>query len=212
MTTPLADATAPACVICHRALWTDEQHRYACPPCTLRIAGDLAAIPGLYAQLPTVLAPGSGSGGPAVSGSRTAPLPLRLEPLSLHARGGVTATLQSWIEDWHETLGYQPQRWTGGLQQQCEQAVARLQLLLPWASEEHPAVDDFAREVRELRRACERQITGEPAERKIRLACPCGRILAVTLDTLGRECGCGVRYGRAELFDLPLADRRQVAA
>ncbi|MGW3491959.1 hypothetical protein, partial [Streptomyces sp. NPDC001054] len=206
------DATAPACVICHRTLWADEQHRYACPPCTLRIAEDLAALPGLYAQLPTVLAPGSGNGGPAVSGSRTAPLPLRLEPLSLHARGGVTATLQSWIEDWHETLGYQPQRWTGGLQQQCEQAVARLQLLLPWAAEEHPAIDDMAREIRELRRACERQITGEPPERRIRLACPCGRVLAVTLDTLGRECGCGVRYGRAELFDLPLAERRQVAA
>ncbi|WP_432091052.1 hypothetical protein [Streptomyces sp. NRRL F-5630] len=212
MTTPLADATAPACVICHRTLWVEEQHRYACRPCTLRISGDLAAIPNLYAQLPTVLAPGSGNGGPAVSGSRTAPLPLRLEPLSLSARGGVVTVLQTWLADWHEALAYRHPRWQGGLQEQCEQVVARLQLLLPWAAEEHPAMKEFADEVRDLRGACERQITGEPRARRIHVTCPCGRTLAITVDTLGRECGCGQRYARGELFDLPLADRRQVAA
>lgn len=207
------DATAPSCTICHHTLWADEQTRMACRPCTLRISGDLSALPALYAQLGDALMPTGSPDGPAVSGSHTAPLPLRLEPLSLAARGGVVTVLQTWLVDWHELLDYRHPRWEGGMQGQCEQVVARLQMLLPWAAEKHPAIGEFAHEVGQMCRACERQITGEPAPRTIPLACPCGTILRVTLDTLGRHCaGCGEQYGREELFGLSLAERRQVAA
>lgn len=208
----LADATAPICTICRHTLWADEQHRMVCRPCTLRISGDLAALPGLYGQLGDALMPTGSADGPAVSGSHTAPLPLRLEPLSLAARGGVVTVLQTWLVDWHETLEYRYPRWEGGLQEQCEQAVARLQILLPWAAEEHPAVAEFAHEVGQLRRQCTAQVTGERAPRTIPLGCPCGTILRVTLDTHGRHCGgCGEQYDRGQLFDLPLADRRAAA-
>ncbi|RZF06001.1 hypothetical protein [Streptomyces albidoflavus] len=201
-----------ACVVCLSDLWQDEAGRLACRRCTDRISDDLAALPGLYSQLGGALMPGSGAGGPAVSGSRTAPLPLRLAPLSLAARGGVVTVLQTWLVDWHEALGYRHPRWEGDLIGQCRQAVARLQLLLPWAAEEHPAIDEFAAEVRQLRRQCVAQVTGERPVRTVAVACPCGATLRITLDTLGRRCVCGEQYGREALLGLPLAERRQVAA
>ncbi|WP_440571630.1 hypothetical protein [Streptomyces sp. KR2] len=201
-----------ACVVCHSALWHDELGRMACHRCTDRISADLAALPGLYVQLGGALMPGSGAGGPAVSGSRTAPLPLRLAPLSLSAKGGVVTVLQQWVEDWHTCLEYEAPTWKGDLAAQCHQAVARLQLLLPWAVESHPAVDDFAEEVRQARAECEQAITRERPVRTVAVACPCGAVLRITLDTLGRRCTCGAQHGREALLDLPLAERRQVAA
>ncbi|MET7924764.1 hypothetical protein ABZT43_12360 [Streptomyces sp. NPDC005349] len=204
----LDDATAPHCTICHRGLFADELGHHACRPCTRRIDEHLAAIPGLYARLSGALAPGSGSGGPAVSGSRTAPLPLRLEPLSLAARGGVVTVLQTWLIDWFELLGFRHPRWEGGLQDQCDDVVDRLRINLPWAAASHPAVDEFAREISQLRRQCETQVTGERPPRRVRVACPCGQPLAFTLDTLGLRCpNCQTQYGHSELLSLPLAER-----
>ncbi|MFD7861838.1 hypothetical protein [Streptomyces sp. NPDC059783] len=207
----LDDATAPACTICHRSLYADELTAYACRPCTDRVDLDLRALAGadgLYARLGTRLAPGSSSGGPAVSGSRTAPLPLRLEPLSLMARGGVVTVLQTWLVDWHELLGWNHPRWRGGLQQQCDDVVHALRVNLPWAAGSHPAVAEFAHEVGQLRRQCERQITGDRPARIVPVACPCGTVLRITLDTAGARCaGCGAQYGHTELMQLPLAAR-----
>ncbi|MEU7377661.1 hypothetical protein [Streptomyces albidoflavus] len=204
--------TTAACVVCHSALWQDELDRMACRRCTLRISDDLSALPGLYEQLGGALAPGSRAGGPAVSGSRTAPLPLRLAPLSLSAKGGVVTVLQTWLVDVHELLEYPHPRWEGDLVGQCRQVVARLQLLLPWIAENHPAVDEFAREIRQLRGQCVAQVTGERPVRTVAVACPCGATLRITLDTLGRRCTCGEQYGREALLGLPLAERREVAA
>lgn len=211
----LDDAPAPTCTVCCRALYADELGHQACRPCTDRTDLDLRALAGsdgLYAKLGGRLMPGSGSGGPAVSGSRTAPLPLRLEPLSLIARGGVVTILQTWIVDWHEHLDYRHPRWEGNLQQQCDQAVKRLRVLLPWAAEAHPAFDEFAREIGQLRRQCEAQVDGERPPRRVRVACPCGQTLGFTLDTTGLRCpNCQTQYGHSELLDLPLAERRAAA-
>ncbi|MCX4786497.1 hypothetical protein OG369_09965 [Streptomyces sp. NBC_01221] len=211
----LAEATAPACLICHRGLYADELGRYACRLCTDRIDEHLRALAGrdgLYARLGGRLAPGSGGSGPAVSGSRSAPLPVRLEPLSLIARGGVVTILQTWLVDWHDLLAWGHPRWQGGMQQQLDQVVRALRVNLPWAAGAHPAIDEFAREVGQLRRQCEQQVTGERRPRTIPLACPCGQILRITLDTAGARCsGCGEQYGHSELMDLPLAERRIAA-
>lgn len=205
------DVTAPACTICRRGLYADELGHQACRPCTDRIDRDLRALAGddgLYARLSGRLMPGSGSGGPAVSGSRTAPLPLRLEPLSLIARGGVVTILQTWIVDWHELLGYQHPRWEGGLQQQCDQAVNRLRTLLPWAAERHPAFDEFAREIGQVKRQCEAQVTGERPPRRVYVICPCQQRLGFTLDTPSLRCpNCQQQHGHSDLLDLPLAER-----
>jgi len=201
-----------ACTVCLRDLYENELGHQACRPCTDRVDANLRALAGadgLYARLADSLHPGSGSSGPAVSGSRTAPLPVRLDPLSLAARGGVVTVLQTWLIDWHDLLGYRHPRWDGDLQQQLDQVVGRLRILLPWASEQHGAFAEFALEVGQLRRQCEAATGGEKPPRRVGVSCTCGRTLKVTLDTAGVRCpDCSTQYGHSEALQLPLAERR----
>ncbi|MEU0393841.1 hypothetical protein ABZ208_13860 [Streptomyces sp. NPDC006208] len=203
------------CTVCHRDLYADELGYQACRPCETRTDMNLRALggeDGLYARLGSRLAPGSSSGGPSVSGSRTAPLPVRLEPLSLLARGGVVTILQTWLIDWFELLQFRHPRWQGDMQQQCDQVVKALRVNLRWAAEVHPAFAEFALEVGQLRRQCEAQVTGEKRARVIPVACPCGQTLRITLDTAGVRCpGCSEQYGHTEALSLPLAERRAAA-
>lgn len=207
---PLADYQWPTCS-CGRQLRQDELGRVSCRLCQDRVDLALRQLPGpngLYASLATVLAPGAGRSIGPVSGSRTAPLPLRLEPLSLQARGGVVTVLQAWLVDWHELLGWLHPRWEGGMQQQLDQVVHALRVNLEWAATSHPAFDEFASEVSQLVRQCERQITGERQERPVHVVCPCGTVLRVTVSTPGARCrGCDAQYARTEVLDLPLAVR-----
>lgn len=199
-----------ACTVCSTGLYDTEQQ--TCRPCTERVAANLAALAGpdgLYARLSASLHPGSRTGGPTVSGSRTAPLPLRLDPLSLAARGGVVTILQTWLIDWHETLGYRHPRWDGDLQQQLDQVVGRLRNLLPWAAAEHGAFEEFAGETAQLRRQCEAATGGERGPRRFGVTCPCGATLKITIESPGKHCdACGAQYDRQQLFGLQLAERR----
>jgi hypothetical protein len=206
---PLADYAWPTCG-CGRQLRQDELDRVACRLCQGHVDQALRQLPGsngLYAQLATRLMPGRGGDGLVVSSSRTAPLPLRLEPLNLMARGGVVTVLQEWLVAWHEHFGWRHPRWKGDLQQQLADVVSALRVNLEGAAT-HPAFGDFVQEVTALVRQCERQITGERKERPIAVACPCGGILRVTISTPGTRCrGCDTQYARTEVLDLPLASR-----
>ncbi|MGW0626447.1 hypothetical protein [Streptomyces sp. NPDC002758] len=208
---PLDDYEWPACQGCTRPLRHDELGRQSCRLCQDRVDTALRQLPGrdgLYARLATRLMPGRGGDSIVVSASRTAPLPLRLEPLSLMARGGVVTVLQTWQIDWHEQLGWRHPRWDGGLQQQLDQVVRALRTNLEWAASQHPAFGEFAQEVTGLVRQCERQVTGERKERPIAVACSCGATLRITVSTPGARCGgCGTQYARTEVLDLPLAAR-----
>lgn len=208
----LDDAPAPQCTVCHCGLYDTEFGHQACRPCTERADQNLRALAGsegLYARLSASLHPGSGNGGPSVSGSREAPLPLRLQPLSLAARGGVVTILQTWLIDWHDLLGYRHPRWDGDLQQQCDQVVKRLRVLLPWAAEQHGAFAEFAGELASVVRQCEAATGGERGPRKFGVTCTCGATLKITIESPGKRCEtCGAQYDRRELFDLQLAERR----
>lgn len=205
------DAPVPTCTACPRHLHADEIGRYACRPCQHRAdhaLRQLAGPTGLYARLHTVLAPGRAGSLAPVSGSRSAPIPVRLEPLSLTARGGVVTVLQTWQVDWHDRLGWLHPRWEGGLQQQLDQVVHALRANLDWAASSHPAFPEFLHEVTQLVRQCELAITGERKERRVSVVCPCGAPLSVTISTPGARCrGCDTQYGRSEVLDLPLATR-----
>lgn len=205
----------PACTVCHRDLWANEVGRYACRACQDRADRNLFALPGrygLYAQLGKCMAPGASISDGRASRGRTAPLPVRLAPLSLAARGGVVTVLQTWLVDWHETLGWHHPRWEGDLQQQLDQVVAALRSNLDWAATSHPAFAEFADEVASLVRDCRRQVTGERPERRIAVACACGSVLHVTVSTPGARCrACGSQYDRAAVLELPLAVRASAA-
>jgi hypothetical protein len=206
----LQDYEWPTCG-CGRQLRHDELGRVSCRLCQERVDGALRQLPGpggLYAQLATRLVPGRGGDGPVVSVSKTAPLPVRLEPLSLMARGGVVTVLQTWLVDWHEQLGWRHPRWQGDLQRQLDGVVRALRANLEWAATSHPAFWEFGVEISGLVRQCERQITGERQERPIAVTCPCGSVLRVTVSTPGARChGCDTQYARSEVLDLPLAAR-----
>lgn len=221
---PLDDYRWPACG-CGRQLRQDELDRASCRICQARADAALSKLPGpvtyrtdsrgerklesgLYAALAATLKPGRSGDNVVVSASRTPPLPLRLMPLSLTARGGVVTVLQEWQVAWHEHFGWRHPRWRGGLQQQLDDVVAALRVNLEGAAGSHPAFADFTHEVCALVRQCERQVTGERPERPVAVSCPCGTVLRVTVSTPGCRCrGCGVQYTRSEVLNLPLAQR-----
>lgn len=206
-----ADYQWPRCTACARNFRPEELGRVACRICRDRADDNLAELAGrygLYAQLADCLAPGSTQKDGRAAGGRTAPLPVRLAPLDLAARGGVVTVLQTWLVDWHETLGWTHPRWQGDLQGQLDQVVDALRKNLDWAASSHPAFAEFADEVASLVRACRRQVTGERPERRISVACPCGSVLRVTVSTPGARCaGCSTQYDRVGVLELPLAQR-----
>jgi hypothetical protein len=175
-----------------------------CDPDRDRLGRVLGEIVELYALLPGQLMPGQASG-PRVSGSREAPLPLRVDPLDLTmpARAGavsdglgdqvgylsVAAVLDSWVRDWRETIRC-------GSVNPCPTVpeLARwLRTWLPTACDEHKAVDEFTTEVfalaATLRRTC-----GLAEVKPELLDAACARCDSVSLHRLPGEdrIECGV--------------------
>lgn len=72
------------CVLCQRA---SVAHTQVCDPCRETLDWRLGDIVELYALLPDLLEPGADAGRPKVSGSRDAPLPVRLDVLTLTGPG-----------------------------------------------------------------------------------------------------------------------------
>jgi hypothetical protein len=206
--------TPPACTVCGCGLYDTELHRQACTPCERRASENLAALAGpngLYTRLSASLTRGSSSGGPAVSGSRTAPAPVRLEVLNLMTeRGPVISPLEAWVRDW-EAYGRAAVNESGTLHQRLDHAVQTLRFNLNWAAANHPAFADFADELYVIVRRC-RSATGEEKPPiKVPVACRCGQILRVALDMDGIECRhCHAEYGHAEM--LQLTPTRRAAA
>lgn len=141
-----------ACTICRRA--TDpERDPIRHQRCADRLRANLVDIPGLYALMGAVLMPGSVGGTGRVSGTRTAPLPVRIEPLELRARGGIIAVMASWEADWREMRDFAPAQ-RGISERDLAAIVLWLRAHLPWAIEHHPGVDEFAGEVRDVVQQC----------------------------------------------------------
>ncbi|WP_432137624.1 hypothetical protein [Streptomyces sp. bgisy154] len=205
------DAPAPRCTICPRQLLDHETGRYVCLPCEQRIDRDLQAIAGpagLYARLCLRIQPGRRGGAPAVSGTPGRGTPADLQILSLTATGGIVSTLETWVEDW-ATYGLAIHGTGGRLQHRVDTAVATLRRNLTRAASRHPALDEMAREIGQIRRQAEAIISGERPPRRVAVQCPCDTVSTVTLNTSGFTCrGCQREYGHSEALQLPLAERR----
>ncbi|MFE7609232.1 hypothetical protein [Streptomyces celluloflavus] len=175
----MTDHDRPTCVVCHHALWHTEQHRYACRPCEQRLAEQLTDLPGLIAHLHTLLTPHTGAPGPRVTATKEPPAPLDLGVLDQIT--GTTAVLDTWLTDWHDRLGWSPPTYHAD---PLTEAARALRLNLPWAVENHPAMDDFATELRDLHHQA--TATLDPPERTI----PAGTCPTVTEDS---PCGTALR-------------------
>jgi hypothetical protein len=213
------DAQPPLCIVCHHDLFTDEWDRYACRPCQQRIDADLAAlagpatwhdgrlVSGLFAALPNELEPSSRGNGPRVSGSKSAPIPARLDALNDSADGGLVNDLEEWVRDWAHR-GYANPCRAVRPQYRLDQAVATLRFNLDTAVHRHEAINSFAEEIRTIRSTCEARIIGARPPRDLSAICPCGTRIVFHLDSQMRHCkGCGTDYGHAALIELALATR-----
>lgn len=200
------------CLRCRHDLRDYEAGRYLCGPCEDRTAVHLGAIPSLFARLDYHLHRGGGSNGPAVSGSKTPPLPLRLDVLNLRtAAGPIIAPLETWVRDWEEA-GYAEVNELGSATDRVTHACRTLRFNLSRATARHPAVDEFADEVADIWRTLNRITTGETPPRRIAVTCPCQQTLRITLDVRGITCpNCGTGYGHSDVLRLPLAERRTAA-
>lgn len=199
------DAPAPHCVICPRQLLDHEAGRYICTPCEHRIDADLRKLAGpggLYARLCLRIQPSGKGDGPAVSGTPGRRLPCNEEILSLTTNGGIVSQLETWVEDW-ATYGLATIGSGGRLQFRIDTAVGTLRLNLTRAAYRHPAIDEFSKEVYKLRAQAEAIISGEQKPRVIPVACVCGTVTGVTLNTDGFTCrGCKQEYGHSEALKL----------
>lgn len=140
------------CTICQRP--TDAKREAVChESCRARLDVRLDRLPGLYVLLGAALEPGSAAGD-RVSGSREAPIPVRLEPLSLRARGGIVTMLGTWEADWRIERGLSaaPERTHDA--HSLAGLVLFLRMQLEWACQSHPAIDEFAGDVHQITRSC----------------------------------------------------------
>ncbi|MFC5802773.1 hypothetical protein [Streptomyces formicae] len=204
MTTAVDPESWP-CAVCDRPA-RERVHR----GCEDRMRTNLEALPRLYRALAAALQPGR-RGGDGRSGTRTAPIPCSLDAVDLRARGGIEGVLGGWARDLCEREGWSIPDYTS-ITAIVDWGAKTLITNLPMICDEHPAVKEIADELRSVRAQAERLITGEKPPRRVPVACPCGAILRVTLDTAGVKCpGCSQQYGHSELFGLPLAERRAAA-
>jgi hypothetical protein len=194
--------------------------------CRTQIRAELAEIPDLYALIPASLEPGTGTG-VKVSGTRTPPLPLALNPLNLlvGAPGGSGAivdpfgdqhgaippvvVLDLWVRDWIDVRARDEHDPVPTIATLTSWLIHRLD----WALDHHPAIDEFAREVhltlRTIKAVTQAERKGEPVGR-----CPmetrdggrCGTKLYADPYVDQISCGrCGTSWERRRWLTLAAA-------
>ncbi|MGW4223006.1 hypothetical protein ACWEG1_06065 [Streptomyces bauhiniae] len=214
--TPDADGYEwPNCVACHRPLWADETNRLACRPCQDKTGQRIAALPGLFQQLDTtaMLMRGARRPGGGASGSKTPPIPPRLEVLALLGPGGVAARLRAIEDSWRQALGWGVETRTGGGRvfgswrgspAQDVPALARfLGNNLLWACSSYESVGQDVEEIRRLHAECLALVQGERRPGRVPIGgCPallkdgrCGTPLTASAASHRVHCGgCGSRW------------------
>lgn len=172
------------CPLCHAA--AEGAHT----ACHNHLHAQLRAIPDLYRRLAAALEPDRMPTA-HVSGSKLPPLPVQLQPLSLRTKGGVLAILATWEADWRELAELPPHPARAGREQLLadEQILAAVVAFLSdrlwWAVDRHPAVAEFAGDVREIVRDC-RTALGDLEDYQRIGPCPADA-------ENGRFCGAGLR-------------------
>ena len=204
--TPITDEYVwPTCCACRRDLWTDELDRLSCRPCQDRTANRIAELPGLFRQLDTTAAlmrgasrPGGGS-----SGSKTPPIPPRLEVLALVGPGGVAARLSAIEDAWRQSLGWTVAPWRGSPAQAMPQLVEFLANNLLWACSSYEEVGQDIDDLRRLHAECTALVNGDRKPGRVQIGnCPvvvgdrvCWTPLTARADSHRIRCGaCGAAW------------------
>ncbi|MFJ7998963.1 hypothetical protein ACIQ7D_17705 [Streptomyces sp. NPDC096310] len=205
---PATDADGyiwPTCVACPRQLWTAEVGRQACRPCEEKTAARIVELPALFRQLDTtaVLMRGARRPGAGSSGSKTPPIPPRLEVLALVGPGGMAARLSAIEDAWRQELGWTVAPWRGSPRQAVPQHVEFLGNNLLWACSSYESVADDIEEIRRLHGECAAIVRQERRPGRVKIGhCPervgdewCWTPLTATAASHRVRCGgCGSRW------------------
>ena len=201
------------CTHCPRLLHASELHRQVCRPCEDRATTQIRELPTLYRQLEAALIPGrTGSSAGRAPVSRTAPLPVALQPLNLRGPGGIVSMLLGIEQRWRIDLdwSYLPQR--GGYEPTLDGTAKVIANNLPWACDEYKRVAADLMLISSLHGQATSAVTGERDVRVPIGCCPiandqtgavCGQALKVSPWAPSIRCGgCGTIWQRNEWLRL----------
>lgn len=194
------------CVVCNGQAFG----RMACTHCEARLSGWLYDILEFYAIAEGELAPGkTGSGG----GTERS-IGVRIAALDFLAGNDAVAVLGSWECEWREHYGLTEVNPSARAKVTLLSAVTFLRQWLPTACESHPAVDDFAREVRESWQIA-RDAARHTPERRQSITCPsdtddgiCGYRIQIKPERLGEDITCrrcGTDWNIAHLMHVAIS-------
>jgi hypothetical protein len=215
----------PVCVTprCNRQLWVAEAGRWACRPCEDATAARIAELPALFARLDSTAAlmKGANRVSSGSSGTRTAPIPPRLDVLNLVGPGGVAARLSAIEDAWRQTLGWTVAPWRGSPGQAVPLQVAFLANNLLWACSSYDEVGQDIDDLRRLHGEMTALVNDERRPGRVQIGnCPvrvgdeiCWQPLTARADSHRVHCGtCGGRWETlGEWRELRAAQERVLA-
>ncbi|MFI5992480.1 hypothetical protein ACIBAC_11585 [Streptomyces sp. NPDC051362] len=215
----------PTCTApnCGRQLWVSETGRQACRPCEDKTALRIAELPALFRRLDTTasLMRGARRIGGGGSGSKTPPIPPRLEVLALVGPGGVAARLRDIEDAWRKALAWTVAPWRGSPAQAVPEHVQFLANNLPWACDAYESVGQDIDDLRRLHAECSAIVNDKPRYGNVKIGlCPvliedrrCGEQLYASARSYKTSCStCLVRWeGDAEWRQLRAAQESMLA-
>ncbi|MGW4075994.1 hypothetical protein ACWELB_21195 [Streptomyces asiaticus] len=205
----------PTCTACSRDLWETETGRQTCRLCETRTGEWLGELATLFQQINTsaALIRGARRGGAPTSGSRTPPIPPRLEVLSLAAAGGVATRLQAIEDSWRQALGWGLELrrndvhvFASWRSDPARDVPARIRFLvnnLPWACDAYESVGQDVEEIRRLHAECKQALSHDRKPGRVNVGhCPtivdnqpCGAQLTASAATSRIRCqACGAQW------------------
>jgi DNA-directed RNA polymerase subunit RPC12/RpoP len=205
--TALEEYDWPTCSTprCNRQLWISETDRIVCRPCEDATTRRITELPTLFAQLNTTAALMRGASriGGGSSGSKTPPIPPRLEVLALVGPGGVAARLRDIEDSWRKALGWTVAPWRGSPAQAVPAHAKFLADNLLWACGGYESIGQDIDDLRHLHGECTAIVNDERKPGRVAIGqCPariddglCGQQLTATAASHRVRCGtCGSRW------------------
>jgi DNA-directed RNA polymerase subunit RPC12/RpoP len=207
----------PVCAACGKDLWVNENGRQACRPCEIKTMKRITELPALFVELShtATLMRGARKPGSATSGSRTPPIPPRLEVLTLTGPGGAAARLAAIEDAWRQALGWTVAPWRGSPAQAVPEHARFLINNLPWACDSYDSIGQDIDDLRRLHAEATAAVSGERKPGRVQTglcpvpleAGPCGQQLTATAASHRIRCStCGTEWdGLAAWRELRLA-------
>ncbi|GLP64302.1 hypothetical protein TUSST3_09220 [Streptomyces sp. TUS-ST3] len=220
----LQDYEWPTCVTprCRRQLWVAEADRWACRPCEDATKARIVELPGLFRQLDTTAMLMKGSSrisGP--SGSKTPPIPPRIDVLNLVGPGGIAARLRDIEDAWRKVLGWTVAPWRGSPAEAIPQHARFLADNLLWACGSYEPVGQDIDDLRRLHGEMTALVNNERRPGRVQIGnCPvrvgdeiCWQPLTARADSHRVHCGtCNSKWETlGEWRELRAAQERVLA-